>query len=91
MFNFKFIKKLNQKNTNFKKWLHSKASILKIVSNPKNGTVKIYNKKGKILVKKTNLTKEQMLTVEESLLGYATKKLNDKGDEQNDSFDPMIT
>ena len=87
----KWCQKLSKKNMNIKKWLQSKATILKIVSNPKNGTIKIYNKKGKILIKKTNLTKEQVKTVEESLLGFATKKLNDENTKQKENFDPMIT
>jgi hypothetical protein len=51
-------KKVSKKPKNIWAWLQSKATILKIVSNPKNGTIKIYNKKGKIIIKKTNLTKE---------------------------------
>ena len=81
---------MSKKSNNILAWLQSKATILKIVSNPKNGTIKIYNKKGKIIIKKTNLTKEQVKTVEENLLGYATKKLNDTDDKQNEKFDPMI-
>jgi len=82
---------MRKKTKNIWTWLQSKATILKIVSNPKNGTIKIYNKKGKIIIKKTNLTREQVKTVEESLLGYATKKLNDTNNKQNEKSDPMIT
>ena len=64
--------KLKNKTARIKKWLQSKGNILKIVSNPKRGTIKIYDEKGKILMKKTNLTKEQILTVEESFLGFTT-------------------
>jgi hypothetical protein len=84
-------KKVNKKTKNIWTWLQSKATILKIVSNPKRGTIKIYNKKGKIIIKKTNLTREQVKTVEESLLGYATKKLIDTNAKQNEKSDPMIT
>lgn len=84
-------KELNKKNIKLKKWLQSKATILKIVSNPKKGTIKIYNKNGKILLKRTNLSKEQVRNVEESLLGFATKKLNDENNKQKENFDPMIT
>lgn len=80
-----------KKTKNIIAWLQSKATILKIVSNPKNGTIKIYNKKGKIIIKKTNLTKEQVKTVEESLLRYATKKLSETNNRQNEKFDPMIS
>jgi len=82
---------LIKKTKNIIAWLQSKATILKIVSNPKNGTIKIYNKKGKIIIKKTNLTKEQVKTVEESLLRYATKKLSETNNRQNEKFDPMIS
>lgn len=66
-----------------------KKNILKIVSNPKKGVVKVYNEKGKLLIKKTNLTKEQVKSIEESLMGHITKKLNDYKSNKK-QFDPMI-
>jgi len=83
---------VNKKNEKKETWLQLKNNILKIVSNPKNGTIKIYNKKGKIIMKKTNLTKEQIKTIEEIFLGFIAKKLNDMKikQKQEEKFDPMI-
>lgn len=83
---------MNKKNEKKETWLQLKNNILKIVSNPKNGTIKIYNKKGKIIMKKTNLTKEQIKTIEEIFLGFIAKKLNDMKikQKQEEKFDPMI-
>lgn len=83
---------MNKKNEKKETWLQLKNNILKIVSNPKNGTIKIYNKKGKIIMKKTNLTKEQIKTIEEIFLGFIAKKLNDMKikQKQEEKFDPMV-
>ena len=65
-------------------------NMLKIVSSPKKGIVKVYNEKGRLIFKKTNLTKEQVKSIEESLIGFVTQKLNDYKTKSN-SYDPMIT
>jgi len=84
---------LNNTTQKIRTWLHSKGNILKIVSNPKKGMIKIYNENGKILMKKTNLTKEQIKTIEESFIGFIFKKLNDMNVKQKkeEKYDPMIT
>ena len=83
---------MNKKNEKKWTWLQLKSNILKIVSNQKNGTIKIYNKKGKIIMKKTNLTKEQIKTIEEIFLGFIAKKLNDMKikQKQEEKLDPMV-
>jgi hypothetical protein len=83
---------VDNKNETKRTWLQLKNNILKIVSNPKNGTIKIYNKKGKIIMKKNNLTKEQIKKVEEIFLGFIIKKLNDVNikNKREDNFDPMV-
>ena len=69
-----------------------KNNILKIVSNPKRGTIKIYNKKGKILMKQTNLTIDQIKNIEETILGSITKKINEFKIKQktDEKYDPMV-
>ena len=73
-------------------FLHKKGNILKIVSNSKRGTIKVYNKRGELVLKKTNLTKEQIETIEDSFLGYIAKKLNTTNNRKTkrESFDPMV-
>jgi len=84
---------LNNTTEKIRTFLQSKGNILKIVSNPKKGMIKVYNEKGKILMKKTNLTKEQIKIIEESFLGFIFKKLNDMSTKQKkeEKYDPMIT
>jgi len=73
-------------------WLQAKGKILKVVSNPSKGTIKVYDENGKILMKKTNLTKEQVEMVEDSFLGFVAKKLNEVNNKQyrKEQFDPMV-
>jgi len=74
------------------RFLHKKKNILKIVTNSKRGTIKVYNQKGELLLKKANLTKEQVETIEDSFLGYITNKLNtsERKKTKRESFDPMV-
>lgn len=72
-------------------WLQAKGNILKVVSNPRKGTIKVYTEKGKLVMKKTNLTKEQIETIEDNFLGFIAKKLNTTNrTSKKESFDPMI-
>ena len=84
---------MNNTTEKIRTFLQSKGNILKIVSNPKKGMIKVYNEKVKILMKKTNLTKEQIKIIEESFLGFIFKKLNDMSTKQKkeEKYDPMIT
>lgn len=73
-------------------WLQARGKILKVVSNPNKGTIKVYDESGKILMKKTNLTKDQVEMVEDSFLGFVAKKLNEVNVKQHrkEQFDPMV-
>lgn len=73
-------------------WNELKNNILKIVSSPKKGTIKIYNKKGKIIFKQTNLTIDEIKNLEENIFGFITKKISDvkNKQKQEEKYDPMI-
>ena len=73
-------------------WSELKNNILKIVTNPKKGTVKVYDKKGKIILKKSNLTIEQIKNFEESFINSIIKKLNEVNNKhkQEEKYDPMV-
>ena len=72
--------------------IQKKGKILKIVSNSKKGTIKVYNESGKLMMKKTNLSRDNVETIEDNLVGFITNKLNDsKQDTKDESFDPMVT
>lgn len=79
------------KNENIWSWLKSKGNILKIVTNPNKGTIKVYDEKGKIIIKKTNLTKEQVKIIEESFIEHVAIKLNKINHKNKEKYDPMIT
>ena len=80
-----------KKKSNIKIWQKLKGNILKIVSNPKKGTIKVYNEKGKLIIKKTNLTAQQVRDVEDNVLIFMTNRLNSVGNRQQnkDQFDPL--
>jgi len=82
---------MNNDISKLKKLFQKRGNILKIVSNPIRGSIKIYDKKGKLLFKKTNLSKDQVTSIEDNLLGYITNKLNTTNKTvKKESYDPMV-
>lgn len=80
-----------KKTENIWTWLKAKGKIFKVVSNPDRGTIKVYNEKGKLLMKKSNLSKKQVGLVEDSFLNFIVDKLNSFDiKNQNEDFDPMV-
>jgi hypothetical protein len=75
-------------------WLQTKGKIFKVISSPEKGTIEVINEKGEILIRKTNLSKRQVETVEKNFLLHIAKRLNGrepvKTSENRDPFDPMI-
>jgi hypothetical protein len=76
-------------------WLQTKGKIFKVISDPERGIIEVINEKGEILIRKTNLSKRQVETVEKNFLYNIAKKLNGRENaasrENRESFDPMIT
>jgi len=76
-------------------WLQTKGKIFKIISDPERGIIEVINEKGEILIRKTNLSKRQVETVEKNFLHLIAKKLNGREpstlSKNQDAFDPMIT
>jgi len=82
---------MNNDISKLKKLFQKRGNILKIVSNPIRGSIKIYDKKGKLLFKKTNLSKDEVISIEDSVLGYITNKLNTANKTvKKESYDPMV-
>ena len=80
-----------KKNSIIWTWLKTKGKIFKVVSNPAKGTIKVYDEKGKLLMKKTNLSKKQVELVEDSFLSFVVNKLNSFDiKHQKEDFDPMV-
>jgi hypothetical protein len=76
-------------------WLQTKGKIFKVISDPERGTIEVINEKGEILIRKTNLSKRQVETVEKNFLHLIAKRLHGRdppiSTENRDSFDPMIS
>jgi hypothetical protein len=76
-------------------WLQTKGKVFKVISDPEKGIIEVINEKGEILIRKTNLSKRQVETVEKNFLFQIAKRSNDRGQtqtgEKRDAFDPMIS
>ena len=74
--------------------LQTKGKTFKVISDPEKGIIEVINKKGEILIRKTNLSKRQVETVEKNFLYHIAKKMYErdqrKTPEKQDPFDPMI-
>jgi len=82
---------VTKKNSNIWTWLKAKGKIFKVVYNPAKGTIKVYDEKGKLLMKKTNLSQKQVELVEDSFLSFVVNKLNSFDiKHQKEDFDPMV-
>ncbi|MBN1281099.1 MAG: hypothetical protein JXA00_05575 [Candidatus Thermoplasmatota archaeon] len=76
-------------------WLQSKGKLFKVISDPERGIIEVINERGEILVRKTNLSKRQVETVERHFLHRIATRLNGRhipaSGKNSDPFDPMIT
>ncbi|MCU0851155.1 MAG: hypothetical protein MUC80_07805 [Candidatus Thermoplasmatota archaeon] len=72
--------------------LQTKGKTFKVISDPEKGIIEVINEKGEILIRKANLSKRQVETVEKNFLHHIAKKMNgrDQGKTPTDPFDPMI-
>jgi hypothetical protein len=76
-------------------WLQTKRKTFKVISDPERGIIEVINEKGEILLRKTNLSKRQVETVEKNFLHHIAKRVNGRqqtrSTDNRDVFDPMIT
>ena len=56
-------------------WLQTKGKTFKVISDPEKGIIEVINEKGEILIRKTNLSKRQVETVEKNFLHHIAKKI----------------
>ena len=71
-------------------WRQADGSLLKVVSNYKEGTITVLNNTGKILLRKQNLSFEQIKIIEEHFLHIVTKEKREYI-KHTPKFDPMIS
>ena len=81
---------MKTKNERTWKWKQADGSVLKVISNYKKGTITVLNNNGNILLKKENLSLEQIKIIENHFLNVVTK--NKQAYVKNTpKFDPMIS
>ena len=64
-----------KKNVNIWIWLQN-GKILKAISNPDDGTIKIYDENDNLILKRTGLNRIQVKQIENYILKYGAKKLS---------------
>jgi antitoxin component YwqK of YwqJK toxin-antitoxin module len=67
---------MTKKKTKIWIWMQNNR-ILKAISNQETGTLTIYDEQGKILLKRTGLTKQQIKKIEINLSNSRIKRLDD--------------
>jgi len=63
------------KNVNIWIWLQN-GKIIKAISNKDDGTIKIYDENGNLILKRTGLNKLQVKQIENTIIKYGAKKLD---------------
>lgn len=76
-------------------WLQVNGKIFKVISDPEKGVIEVFDDKGEILIRKINLTKEQVHLVEQNFLHHVAKKLTGTSTltmkhDPDTYFDPMV-
>jgi hypothetical protein len=66
---------MTTKNENIWIWLQN-GKVIKAISSVENGTIKIYDENDNLILKRTGLTKLQVKQIENNILIYGAKKLN---------------
>jgi len=66
---------MTTKNVNIWIWLQN-GKIIKAISSVDDGTIKIYDEQDNLILKRTGLTKFQVKKIENNILKYGAKRLN---------------
>ena len=72
-------------------WKQGQGKFLKVISDAKQGYIEVYNERNGLVLKKQNLTEEQIKLIEENFLNIVVNFSNENKQGQSSSFDPMIT
>ncbi|MEM0467100.1 MAG: hypothetical protein QXX20_05840 [Candidatus Thermoplasmatota archaeon] len=76
-------------------WLQVNGRIFKVISDAEKGIIEVFDDNGELLIRKINLTREQVHLVEQNFLHHVAKKLNNNQpvpskQNQDVTFDPMV-
>ena len=70
---------MTTKNVNIWIWLQN-GKIIKAISSVDDGTIKIYDEQDNLILKRTGLTKFQVKKIENNILKYGAKRLNQRAE-----------
>ena len=70
---------MTKKNVNIWIWLQN-GKIFKAISSVEDGTIKIYGENDNLILKRTGLTKFQVKQIENNIIKYGAKKLNQRAE-----------
>lgn len=66
---------MTNKNVNIWIWLQN-GRLIKAISSPDNGTIKIYDENDNLILKRTGLNKFQIKQIEITIIKYGAKRLD---------------
>jgi hypothetical protein len=71
-------------------WKQLQGRFFKVISDPKQGYIHVYNEKNEMVLKKENLTEDQVKLIEKHFLDIVVNNSAPKKKSCTDSFDPMV-
>jgi len=66
---------MNDKNVNIWIWLQN-GRLMKAISNPVDGTIRIYDENDNLVLKRTGLNRMQVKQIESCIIKYGAKRLD---------------
>jgi len=72
-------------------WKQSQGKFLKILSDSQQGYIKVYNEKNELVLKKQNLTEEQVRLIEENFINIVVNFAQKNKEKPSSLFDPMVS
>ena len=66
---------MTQKNVNIWIWLQN-GKLIKAITSPDDGTLKIYDERDRLVIKRTGLNKLQVKQIENTIVKYGAKRLD---------------
>jgi hypothetical protein len=72
-------------------WKQSQGKFLKILSDSQQGYIKVYNEKNELVLKKQNLTEEQVRLIEENFINIVVNFAQKNKEKPSSLFDSMVS
>ncbi len=71
-------------------WVMSSGKIYKVMTNPEEGTIKVYNSDGKLVWNEEKLSEEAVSLVEKNFLETVVAKVGEKEKETEDNLETAM-